>query len=148
MSLDTSETRAPPQVNLEVQNRRLRRYLAAARAECQALRAERDALRGVLTPPRKTLPDIWRLSPQQRIVFFVLLYRGPATADQIYDALYAGRADYGEVDAGIVKVLMSQMRRKLAPTDIVIEWTSGGGYVIAPDSLSRLRALMGETDPS
>jgi len=100
------------------------------------LQALQQALVGEVTP------FIVGLSPQQNLMFGLLLRRDLCSKQQLYDVLYASRPYADDMpDIKIIDVNVSHMRHKLDEIGIRIETIWGHGYRLTPEMKDKVRAL-------
>lgn len=73
----------------------------------------------------------------------LLMQRGRATKDAIFQVLYSDRHPDEIPGDNLVAVLMTRIRKRLKAHDVTIETLWGVGYSITPDNVARLKTAMG-----
>lgn len=117
------------------------KLIAQLQALIERLEAENDALRRALQPVR-ALPRWLGLSPTEEAIVSLLMTRDRVSYAQIYDVLYVGKENYGDVNPKIMNVWICKIRKKLKPHAIDIEtmWSIGLSMPVA--SRDRLKAFL------
>jgi hypothetical protein len=92
------------------------------------------------------VPLEWNLTLQEECALNVIAASNrPVPAAALYDTLFGLRVDGGP-EQPIVRVIITKLRRKLAPYGIVIpslQGHPGAGYRFAPESRAIVNALRG-----
>jgi hypothetical protein len=89
------------------------------------------------------IPEEWGLTGRESEFLAAIVQRSPATREYIHTVLYGLEPDGGP-DPKILDTMISKMRVKLAPHEIVIETNWGIGYQLSADTLKKCRALRDE----
>lgn len=99
-----------------------------------------EQLEALLLPDTIVIPDAWRLSPQERNVFRLLVTRPLVSISFAMDALYGHLPD--PPSERVIYVLIFWLRRKCRNPDIEIITRLGTGYLL----VDRERFAGGDND--
>lgn len=122
--------------------------MSALHAEIAALRRRNEALEAEVAILREDVAPVARLrvagleiSPAEQLVLSLLLRRESVGRDQFSLALWGDAPPRTEKNA--VRVLVSQLRRKLDALQVEIRHSRGDGYSISAEHKARLKILPG-----
>lgn len=89
-----------------------------------------------------------RLPEQQADLAIALAVHGSFTNARILSKWYDHRADPPSDEQAIIKVLISRVRKALAPLGVTIHLNYGYGYYVTPEDQRKLRDAMGRVTAS
>ena len=90
-----------------------------------------------------TRPACLLVSSTEWRVLRVLMVKSFASKDMLYDAICNDRPEADWPQPKMTDVIVSKIRKKLKPLDLMIKTVWGAGYEVEPDSRARLAAMCG-----
>lgn len=83
-----------------------------------------------------------KLTKTEAQIVQVLMARGRATKEAIYQVIYSDRHSDEQPGDSLIGVLVCRIRKRLQPHGVTIETLWGVGYAMTPENIQKLRDVL------